>query len=233
MFTINCFLDSNIILGLIFEEDSLNNFSNNIFSKTYTFIFSTNVKEEVNKIFRQKQRDYKNFFYLLNEKLKKYDKNTFINESALHNMINEFGTIGKLTKENMHNIIKVLWKNYGFGEKEKQENILLKIKKFNKRYRSKHIDSRYETFEKIEEINNHKSKDQEILEQIEKENLRELLHEEDEDILFDLNEYAKEHPQLDSCLVSGDDDFIEAVKILLNGLSFKKYIGRHESNTKW
>jgi hypothetical protein len=51
--------------------------------------------------------------------------------------------------------------------------------------------------------------------------------------LFDLNEYAKEHPQLDSCLVSRDDDFIEAVKILLNGLSFKKYIGRHESNTKW
>ena len=55
------------------------------------------------------------------------------------------------------------------------------------------------------------------------------MHEEDEDILFDLNEYANRHLELDLCLVSWDDDFIKAVKILIDQLSFGKYIGRYES----
>ena len=207
---------------MIFEEDSVNRFSEKIFTRRYTYIFSTNVKDEVTIIFNEKQKDYRNFFNLLYKKLKRHNKKSPINESKLHEMIDYFGTIGKLETESMHKILKILWKTYEFDENQKTEDVLLKIKRFKKRYRSKHINSKYETFEKMEEISNHKSKDRKILERIEKENLREILHDEDEDILFDLNEYASEHPELDLCLVSWDDDFIEAIKILLNQLSFKK-----------
>ena len=75
-------------------------------------------------------------------------------------------------------------------------------------------------------IPNHKSKNKEVLKIIERKNLRLLLHKNDEEILFDLNEYAKDHPELDLCLVSWDDGFIDAVRILLDELYFKRHIGR-------
>lgn len=70
-------------------------------------------------------------------------------------------------------------------------------------------------------IDNHKNKDKTILEVIEKENLREeLLHNSDEEILFDANEFAKNKSDLDLKFVTADQRFFEAITILKEYLSF-------------
>lgn len=130
----------------------------------------------------------------------------------------------------MHNAFENLWQKLGFGENQEVEKIILELTKFINEIYSKFSDRMKNIEELIIEIPNHSFKDKEI-ENIIKEKLRDILHEKDEEILFDLNEYAKEHPELDLCLVSWDDKFIESVKILLDRLSFKKYMGRYKSNT--
>lgn len=70
-------------------------------------------------------------------------------------------------------------------------------------------------------IPNHVHKDEKILDIIEKENLRDgLLHNSDEEILFDANEFAKNNKDLNLKFVTADQRFFEAITILKEYLSF-------------
>lgn len=200
----------------------------NIFSNDDEKYFSNTVKEEVKTVIRKKFNDFKKFLKKLSEKIDKLKKDAIINLSTIHSIIDKFKRIGKLNVENMHDILDEIWKNKEYGEYQEVNEILNSLNDVKLDFRCKILFERNIVFENLNEIPNHSSKDQKVLRIIEEENLREHLDEKDEEILFDLNEYARKHPQLDLCLVSWDDGFIKAVKILLDRLSFKKYISRDE-----
>ncbi len=132
----------------------------------------------------------------------------------------------------MHLIFESMRERFDFSENQETNIIINHIETLLEEFYSKNSKIKDYVFNIMKEIPSHKTKDKTILEKIKEENLKELFHDEDEDILFDLNEYAEHHPELDLCLVSWDDDFIKAVKILLDKLSFKKYIERYESKIK-
>lgn len=232
MITINLFLDTNAIIAYLFFWDNLKGLSESIFSKKKEKYFSPTVEGEVEKIFKKKLNEFKKFMFKLYRRIQKYKEDEFISLSTIHCIIDNFRRIGKLTRENMHLIIDEIWESYGFSENQEVRKLLETIETFKGDFLNELFDKKKTTLKSLHKIPIHKNKDQIILEIIKEENLRKILHEKDEDILFDLNEYAKEHPELDLCLVSWDNNFIKSVKILLNQLSFKKYIGRYAYNTK-
>lgn len=164
--------------------------------------------------------------------MKKLNGNQFISSSRIHRAINGFDEIGKMNLKDMHHAFEKLWENMGFGENQEIGQIILELTSFIKEFYSKHSNEKEDIEKLIIEIPNHNFKDKSIEKIIEHEDLRELLHETDEEILFDAHEYAGEHPEIDLCFISWDDNFIKTIKILLNQLSFKKYIGRYESKIK-
>ena len=221
----NYFLDSNVIIGYIFQFDSQNEHSQKYVNSKHTCFISPNVEREVKGKFRIKNREYANFFLKLNQEICKQCK-YMISNWKIHQIVNKFDAIGDLEVEKMHEIIEKIWEEFNFSDNEDCLNLMNILKEFLHEFKAPEYSLKNKILDKLTIIPEHNKKDRKILEIIEKKNLRELLHRKDENILFDLNEYAKEHPELDLCLVSWDDDFIEAVKILLNQLSFKKYIGR-------
>ena len=68
-------------------------------------------------------------------------------------------------------------------------------------------------------------KDKTVLAKIDEKSLRrdDCLHDEDEDILFDVQEYLKKHPELDLLFVSGDEKFVKAISVLIDVLAFNRY----------
>ena len=184
------------------------------------------------KVFDRKNKEYKKFFRRIIKNLEKFKNTQLISNSQIHSIINKFNKIGKLNLKDMHRIFEKMWKHFDFSENQETNIIINRLEILLGEFYSKNSKIKDNIFNIMKEIPKHKNKDDEILEKIKEENLRELFHDEDEAILFDLHEYAKEHFELDLCFVSWDDKFIKAVKILLNQLSFKKYIGRYESNKK-
>ncbi len=226
MRNINFFLDSNVVIGYIFTLDSLNKLSKETMKDGNSCHFSLHVRKEVIRVFRRKSEEYKNFFLRLCDFVRNYNKSEFLSKSTIHNAIDKFERIGKLDIKTMHKVLDRIWEMFGFGENQLSGTILSKLTKFTQDSSAEHYHSKVVVLNKIKQIPNHSLKDETVLNLIEKENIRRFFHKKDEEILFDLNEYAKEHPKLDLCLVSWDDDFIDAVRILSNQLSFKKYIGR-------
>lgn len=228
---INCFLDTNVLIGYIFTLDTSYDMSSDLIDQNHKIYISSHVKEETKIIFRNKNREYSEFLLKLIKRVAK--RNYFlISNETIHKTINGFEDIGKLKNKDMHNAFDKIWDKYDLSENFECEKVLGILNKFYRNLDSSQHMRKNQICNKIIEIYNHKIKDQSVLEKIEKENLREILHEKDEDILFDIDQYAKKHPELDLCLVSWDDKFIEAVRILINQLSFKRYIGRYESNTE-
>ena len=225
------FLDSNVLIGYIFQLDIFNELSNKILNKCNECLISPRIKTETNKIFQTKNREYEKFFLKLISVISKYCKDSFISNERIHRMINEINQIGKLKRNEMHYIIEKIWKYFNLSENQDCINLICILEDFLDEFDSSQYILRNNIFKKLNEIPKHTRKDERIVKLIRKNRLKKILHKNDEEILFDLNEYANEHPQLDLCLVSWDDDFIKAVKILIDELSFKKYIGRHESKT--
>ncbi|MBQ6813470.1 MAG: hypothetical protein IJP12_02405 [Methanobrevibacter sp.] len=225
----NLFLDTNVIIGFIFSLNSLHKLSKKIFSKTHhTYFYSNTVKDEVDLVFDRKKEEYKTFLRTINHHLEKLKNTRIISIFEMHKIIDKINKIGKFSNEDMHSTFNKMWKYFDFAENQEISTIIVFIEKLIEELKSLHDNRKNYLLESIKEIPNHSSKNQKVLRMIEKENLREHLDEKDEKILFDLNEYASKYPQLDLCLVSWDDGFIKAVKILLDRLSFKKYIGRDE-----
>ena len=75
------------------------------------------------------------------------------------------------------------------------------------------------------QIPNHIKKDKQILDMIKKENLRhDFLYDEDENILFDVNEYCNKNKHLNLKFVSVDQDFLKAIEILMEYLCINECI---------
>ena len=214
------------MIGFIYTFNSAYKESKKIFTENNDFYYSIRVKGELEKVFDRKNKEFKIFFRTIVKHLRKYENHQFISNSQIHGIINKFNQIGKLNLEDMHNAFDTTWEDLKFGENQEKEQIIMELNDFINEFHSKYGGRKKNMEKTIIEIPNHSIKGKDILNIIEEKSLRDLLHDKDEDILFDLNQYAREHPELDLCLVSWDDDFIEAVKILLNQLSFKKYIGR-------
>ena len=186
--------------------------------------------EEVKAIFKNKNREYSEFLLKLIKRIRENGNSFFISNEKIHKIINRFDQIGKLKNEDMHKSFDKIWKEYDLSENFECEKLIRLLNRFYRNLDSSQHIRKNKICNAAVKIDNHRFKDQKVKRIIEKENLREILHDKDEDILFDAHEYAKHHPELDLCFVSWDDDFIKAVKILLSQLSFKKYIGRYESN---
>lgn len=80
-------------------------------------------------------------------------------------------------------------------------------------------------------VPNHKINDKIILDIIKKESLGKYLHDEDENILFDANEFCKNNLKLNLQFVSADQDFLKIIEILKDYLCIKEYINVMEFNT--
>ena len=202
MIYINHFLDTNVIIGFIYTFNSLYEYSKEIFSKNDEYYYSKNVEIEVEEVFDRKNEEFKIFFRKILNSLKKFKNDLFISNSQIHIIINRFNKIGKLNLENMHNTFERLWKHFDFGENQEIDIIINNLEIILDEFFTKHSKTKKYIFNIMKEIPTHKTKDEEILQMIKEKQLRKLIHDEDEDILFDLNEYAKHHPELDLCFVS-------------------------------
>ena len=181
------------------------------------------------KVFDRKNREFKIFLRRILSDLNKFENTQFISNSQIHGTINRFDQIGKLDLEDMHNTFENIWNTLEYGENQEIGQIIQELDEIINEFYSRYGGRKNNIQNQIIEVPNHKSKDEIIMKIIKEKSLRDLLDDNDEEILFDINQYAKEHPELDLCLVSWDDKFIKAVEILLSQLSFKKYIGIHDS----
>ena len=57
----NLFLDTNIIIELIFAFDSIHNYSKELFEYEDIYFYSTHVKDEVDEVFDRKNEEFEKF----------------------------------------------------------------------------------------------------------------------------------------------------------------------------
>ena len=73
-------------------------------------------------------------------------------------------------------------------------------------------------------IPSHTQKDPIVLNKIKEKSLKDkYLHDADEEILFDVHEHMKNHQNTVLLFISGDENFIKAISLLSDVLSFKKF----------
>ena len=84
----NCFLDSNVVLGYIFTLDNIHHVTKNLVFKEGHSFCSINVTNEIEKVYWEKTCEYNEFLLKLKRILKKYGDNNLINEYDVHKKIN-------------------------------------------------------------------------------------------------------------------------------------------------
>ena len=88
----------------------------------------------------------------------------------------------------MHLIFESMRERFDFSENQETNIIINHIETLLEEFYSKNSKIKDYVFNIMKEIPSNKTKDKTILEKIKEENLKELFHDEDEDILFDLND---------------------------------------------
>ncbi len=124
----------------------------------------------------------------------------------------------------MHYAFDHMWNFFDFGENAQVSDVKLKFRKFRYSFGKNHSSRKVEFIKKANYIPAHTHKDQKIIDMIHDKSLTDDIHSGDEKILFDLHEFSDSHKDLDLILVSWDKTFINVVKILMEVLSFNKYI---------
>ena len=225
----NYFLDTNVIIGYIFSLDYLNINSNEFISFENYHYYSVNVKEEVELVYVRNQKQYRLFLLILMRFFSKFSDNTLINENRGHGLIDTLDDIGTLKTNQMHTAFNIIWKKLNFNLNHDAFEVKKKFSIFSNDFHSDHALKNQHILDKLILVSNHTKKDQKILDKIRQENLNmRLLHKKDEDILFDANEFSKENPQLNLKFVSADKNFIKAINILMDYLSFSDCVNLHE-----
>ncbi|WP_458403565.1 hypothetical protein [Methanobrevibacter sp.] len=221
----NSFFDSNIVIGYIFCLDSSFKVSNELIFRSRNKYYSINVRNEVNSVFSRKSLEFKKFFSKLNGKISHMDDFCIVSRDEFHRIIENFGDIGKFDLGNMHESFEIIWDLFDFGENQEIMIIKLKFDNFINNFESFNRLRKQRIFNEMILVPNHTKKDSKILEKIEEMNLREgLLHSGDEEILFDVNEFLKDNRELDIKFVTGDQDFIKAIDILMEFLCLDECI---------
>lgn len=219
------FFDSNVMIGYIYSLDPLNKVAKKAITKDGVNYYSEHVKSEVNKVVRRKNREYDSFFRRISNLINKSDDNSFVDLSQIHNAVSRFKPIGKLEVKDMHIAVEVIWQELGFDENTDAFKVKSDFDNYWDNFHSKHRNCKKHCFQFMECIPAHSQKDKTVLAQIDKKSLRrdDCLHAGDEDILFDVHEYIKQHPELDLLFVSGDEGFVRAISVLIDVLAFNKY----------
>ena len=221
----NHFLDSNVILSYIFTLDNNHPFAKNFLVVENYYYCSKHVNDEVCIVFKNKNSQYQSFLLKLSRHINKFNDYDLINEGDIHNIINTFQPIGKLELNEMHNALNKIWLKLKFCENHDSFDVKLKFDIFQNEFLSSNNLRKDFISNSINLVPNHTKKDKIILNKIKKENLRNmLLHGEDENILFDANEFCKNNPKLNLKFVSADEDFLKAFDILMGELCIKETI---------
>ena len=220
----NYFLDNNVIIGFIYKLDNLNPDSENIVNSGNNLYYSYHVKSEINDVSNRKNNEYNKFFSLLLSKLRKHNQHQFISRTDFHLFIDKSGSISKMTVENMHYAFDRIWDALGFGENQEADEIKLKLRRFKVAFGKTHASRKTNFLKTANYIPAHRHKDQQIISMVNAKSLGDSLHGEDEKILFDLQEYSRNHPELNMILVSWDKTFIKVVKEIKSVLSFNECI---------
>ena len=217
----NSFLDSNVLIGYIFCLENLFDVSNKYIFKSDNNYFSKNVKTEVNHVFVRKISQYSIFLEKLNKKQYEFDDSYFMSRDTFHDYINNFDAIEKFNIQDMHFAFEKIWNLFDIGENQEIMILKMKFDKFINEFCGFNFKRKKELFNHLILIPNHTFKDKDVINGIEKENLRdELLHASDEEILFDAHEFAKNNKDLNLKFVTADQNFFEAITILKKYLCF-------------
>lgn len=226
----NCFLDTNVIIAYIFSLDNLNKYSKCIVFKSDNKYYSYNVKKEVDKVFYRKNFDFERFFSKVSLELDAFNDFELLSRSELQNCIDNFDNIGNFNVNDMHSSFEKMWNEFNFGENQEIFIIKLKLNDFIRNFEALHHLRKLNFYNEMILVPNHSKKNPLILDKIEKENLRELLHGEDENILFDLNEFCQKNRDLNLKFVSADSDFLNVVNCLIEELCISDCISLKEFN---
>ena len=219
------FYDTNVIIAYIYSADPLNRASKKAIIKQNNNYLSEHVKTEVSLVSRRKNREFHVFLQKISKIINKTDDNKLIDLSKIHLAINSFKSIGKLDVDDMHFAIDVIWEELDFDENTDAFKVKSNFNNYCHNFHQVHRNCKNYCFKKMECIPSYSQKDKLVLAEIDKKSLRsdDCLHDNDEDILFDVHEYLKSHPELDLLFVSGDEGFIKAISVLIDVLNFNKF----------
>lgn len=118
--------------------DYLNENSINYFQLKNNYFYSHNVKNEVEKIFRIKTRNYQDFLLKLLKVINNFSDYDLINEYDIHKEINSFECIGKLNNKEMHFALKIIWKNLSFDYYHDVFDVKLILDNFLNNFQTRH-----------------------------------------------------------------------------------------------
>ena len=220
----NSFLDSNVILNYIFAFDKYHLESKFVIFNSINY-YSQNVQKEVIESFIRKNKEYKSFLLAILNFMDKFSDYDVMNEYIIQQFISGFKSIGKFKVNDMHSVFDKIWNNLGFDDTQDVFEVKLKFDYFIKEFQFLHQFRKDAVLNALIQVPNHSKKDKNILDLIKKENLRDnLLHDKDEDILFDANEFCKNNQDLNLKFVSADQDFLKAIDILMDVLCINESI---------
>lgn len=220
----NAFFDTNVLIGYIYSFDLLNCSSKKVINWNNKNYYSYHVKLELNNVCRRKNREYDDLFREISKIIAKFNDNDLISLYDVHNKINSFKSIGKLSSNEMHVIVEMIWDELNFDENTEVFKVKSIFNDYWKHFHSKHFLYLTFCFNNMEYIPHYTELDKTVLDKIDEKSLRgNYLHDNDEKILFDVHDYLNKNYNLDLVFVSDDEDFIFAVGELIDVLSFNSY----------
>lgn len=124
----------------------------------------------------------------------------------------------------------MIWNQLNLDENHDSFDLKHKFNCYKNNFYSNHFTCKENFFSKLICVPSHTKKDAVVLNKIFEKHLRNILHENDENILFDANEFAKNNSDLNLTFVSADADFLKAIEELLPVLSINGYVDIMEFN---
>ena len=221
----HCFLDSNVVIGRIFSLDPLNDFSKKINFESHSLYFSQNVADEVCEKFNPKLSQYQDFFASLKNYLEgESNWESLCSLRKFSRFLNNFeeGEFG-FKKKNMYRALTVFWNDCKLHDNPTVFDLISVLGDYLMEMGSYFRDEKENFFNKSTIISNHTIKPQYLVEIIENKDF-ENFHDEDIEILYDFEEFAKNNQHLNFSFITGDDDFFNAVNSLIDFLYIYKVI---------
>lgn len=219
------FLDSNVIIGYIFNFDSINRNVVKFIEFKNNYYYSDNVQNEIEKVYKNKNRQYGMFLLMIWNFLNSLSDNDLIDEYKVHDSINSYNTVIGIKQNDMHLALNIIWNLLSLDGFHDVFEIKSIFEDFLNNFQSRHSFRKDHILNNMILVPNHARKDKQILEKIDEFHLRdELLHRNDEKILFDANEFCKNNKGLNLKFVTADQDFFKVIDILMDNLCFDECI---------
>lgn len=210
---VDFFIDTNVIIGYIFSLDPLNKYSNKLIQQKHNLLYSKHVQQEYENKLKSKRKEYNKFFKFIQIKLDSYKKDLF-NTELFQNFINQFyGKNKQFSKKDLRKTINIFLKDFELEYNCKINDLKKLFNRFTNEFNSKIFRLEDKLNQHVNVINNHDAKNYENLKKIISNKTN--IHKEDENILLDAEEYAKEHDKLKLFFITWDKQFFKGVKSIL------------------